>query len=45
MMVTDKKILHTVFDATAEKFPKNIAVVKGSQGVESPIDCIRLKPF
>ncbi len=33
MMVPDKKILHTVFDATAEKFSQNIAVVKGSQSI------------
>ncbi len=33
MTVPDKKILHTVFDATAGKFPENIAVAKGSQNI------------
>ncbi len=33
MTVPDKKILHTIFDITAEKFPENIAVVKGSQNI------------
>ena len=33
MTVPDKRILHTVFDATAEKFPENIAVAKGSQNI------------
>ena len=33
MAVFDKKILHTVFDATAEKFPDNVAVEKGAQKI------------
>ncbi|MGR3221026.1 MAG: amino acid adenylation domain-containing protein [Candidatus Anammoxibacter sp.] len=33
MTVQEKKILHTVFDATAEKFPGNIAVVNGNRDI------------